>query len=89
MKSLPFVRAGSAGPSARSSPLTASTPGTAATGSAIYRLDVSPDGRYVADGDRPQEVNGFFPVDISTGDAPNPLWQFDGLVDLPAPTSKG
>jgi ABC-2 type transport system permease protein len=57
-------------------------PGTTATGSAIYQLDVNPDGRYVADGDGPQEVNGFFQVQTSTGDAPNPLWQFDGSVDL-------
>jgi ABC-2 type transport system permease protein len=57
-------------------------PGATATGSAIYQLDVTPDGRYVADGDGPQEVNGFFQVHTSTGDAPNPLWQFDGLVDL-------
>jgi len=64
-------------------------PGATAVGSAIYQLDVTPDGRYVADGDGPQEVNGFFQVRTSTGDAPNPLWQFDGLVDLLAPTSKG
>jgi ABC-2 type transport system permease protein len=57
-------------------------PGATATGSAIYQLDASPDGRYVADGDGPQEVNGFFQVHTSTGDAPNPLWQFDGSVDL-------
>jgi ABC-2 type transport system permease protein len=57
-------------------------PGTRATGSAIYQLDVNPDGRYVADGDGPQEVNGFFQVRTSTGDAPNPLWQFDDTVDL-------
>jgi ABC-type uncharacterized transport system ATPase subunit len=25
----------------------------------------------------------------STGDARNPLWQFDGVVDVLAPTSKG
>ena len=56
--------------------------GTAAIGSAIYQLDVNPDGRYVADGDGPQEVNGFFQVHTATGDVPNPLWQFDGLVDL-------
>jgi ABC-2 type transport system permease protein len=60
-------------------------PGSTATGSAIYQLDVTPDGRYVADGDGPQEVNGFFQVHTATGDAPNPLWQFDGLVDLLAP----
>jgi ABC-2 type transport system permease protein len=57
-------------------------PGATATGSAIYQLDVTPDGRYVADGDGPQEVNGFFQVRTATGDAPNPLWQFDGSVDL-------
>jgi ABC-2 type transport system permease protein len=61
-------------------------PGSTATGSAIYQLDVNPDGRYVADGDGPQEVNGFFQVHTSTGDAPNPLWQFDGSVDLLTPT---
>jgi ABC-2 type transport system permease protein len=63
-------------------------PGTAAVGSAIYQLDVSPEGRYVADGDGPQEVNGFFQLHTATGDAPNPLWQFDGLVDLLTHTSK-
>ncbi len=57
-------------------------PGTTAVGSAIYQLDVNPDGRYVADGDGPQEVNGFFQVHTSTGEAPNPLWQFDGSIDL-------
>ena len=56
--------------------------GAAAVGSATYQLDVNPDGRYVADGDGPQEVNGFFQVHTATGDAPNPLWQFDGSVDL-------
>jgi ABC-2 type transport system permease protein len=60
-------------------------PGTTATGSAIYQLDVTPDGRYVADGDGPQQVNGFFLVHTSTGDASNPLWQFDGSVDLLRP----
>jgi ABC-2 type transport system permease protein len=62
-------------------------PGATATGSAIYQLDVTPDGRYVADGDGPQAVNGFFQVHTSTGDAPNPLWQFDGSVDLLTPIS--
>ena len=57
-------------------------PGSAATGSAIYQLDVSPDGHYVADGDGPQEVNGFFQVHTLTGNTPNPLWQFNGQVDL-------
>jgi ABC-2 type transport system permease protein len=60
-----------------------------ATGQAIYQLDVSPNGRYVADGDGPNEVNGYFVVHAPYGDAPNPLWQFDGLVDLLAPASKG
>jgi ABC-2 type transport system permease protein len=64
-------------------------PGTQAVGSAIYQLDVNPDGRYVADGDGPQEVNGFFQVHIATGDAPNPLWQFDGLIDLLTTPSRG
>ncbi len=64
-------------------------PGSTATGSAVYQLDVTADGRYVADGDGPQEVNGFFQVRTATGDAPNPLWQFDGSVDLLTPTSKG
>ena len=62
--------------------VTWSLPGSTAKGSAIYQLDVTPDGRYVADGDGPQQVNGFFQVRIATGDAPNPLWQFDGLVNL-------
>ena len=57
-------------------------PGATAIGSAIYQLDVTPDGRYVADGDGPPEVNGFFQVRTATGDAPNPLWKFDGSVDL-------
>jgi ABC-2 type transport system permease protein len=57
-------------------------PGSAAIGSAIYQLDVNPQGRYVADGDGPQEVNGFFQVHTLTGDVPNPLWQFDGSIDL-------
>jgi ABC-2 type transport system permease protein len=62
-------------------------PGATAVGSSVYQLSVSPDGRYVADGDGPLEVNGFFQVHTATGDAPNPLWQFDGSVDLltPAP----
>ncbi|HWH94326.1 MAG TPA: ABC transporter permease [Baekduia sp.] len=60
-------------------------PGSTATGSAIYQLDVTPDGRYVADGDGPQAVNGFFQVRTSTGDAPNPLWQFDASVNLLTP----
>jgi ABC-2 type transport system permease protein len=64
-------------------------PGATAVGSAVYQLDLTADGRYVADGDGPQEVNGFFQVHTPTGDAPNPLWQFDGSVDLLSATSKG
>ncbi|MFD7641972.1 ABC transporter permease [Kitasatospora sp. NPDC059795] len=64
-------------------------PGVEATGTAVYQLDIAPDGRFVADGDGPKEVNGYFLVRTATGDAPNPLWQFDGNVELlPAP-SKG
>lgn len=64
-------------------------PGTTATGHAIYQLDITPDGRYVADGDGPKEVNGYFQVRTPTGDAPNPLWQLDGSVDLLANAPKG
>jgi len=53
-----------------------------ATGQAIYQLDVSANGRYVADGDGPNQVNGYFVIHAPYGDAPNPLWEFDGLVDL-------
>ena len=63
-------------------------PGATAVGSAVYQLDVAPDGRYVADGDGPAEVNGFFQVRTPSGDAPNPLWQLDGLVDLLPPLRK-
>ncbi|MGC4109286.1 MAG: ABC transporter permease [Nocardioides sp.] len=58
------------------------TPGTAFVGQATYQLDVAADGRYVADGDGPTDVNGSFQLHTAHGDAPNPLWQFDGLVDL-------
>ncbi len=64
-------------------------PGVDAVGQAIYQLDVTADGRYVADGDGPQEVNGYFLVRTPTGDAPNPLWQVDGVVDLLATPRKG
>ncbi|MGA5820204.1 ABC transporter permease [Kitasatospora sp. NPDC094028] len=57
-------------------------PGTAAPGTAVYQLDIAPDGRLTADGDGPKEVNGYFLVHTPTGDAPNPLWQFDGQVAL-------
>ncbi|MFD8838253.1 ABC transporter permease, partial [Streptomyces griseofuscus] len=63
-------------------------PGVEATGTAVYQLDVTSDGRFVADGDGPKEVNGYFLVRTPEGDAPNPLWQFDGNVEL-LPTSKG
>lgn len=64
-------------------------PGAKAVGQAIYQLDITPDGRYVADGDGPVEVNGFFQLRAPYGDAPNPLWQFDGTVDLLASSRKG
>lgn len=64
-------------------------PGARAVGSAIYQLDVTPDGRYVADGDGPVSVNGFFQVHTDSGDEPNPLWQFDGQINLITPVSKG
>lgn len=63
-------------------------PDVEATGSAIYQLDVTADGRFMADGDGPKEVNGYFLVRTPTGDGPNPLWQFDGNVEL-LPTLKG
>ncbi|AEV85337.1 ABC transporter permease [Actinoplanes sp. SE50] len=57
-------------------------PEVTAVGQAVYQLDVATDGRYVADGDGPKEVNGYFVVRTDNGDAPNPLWQFDGIVEL-------
>jgi ABC-2 type transport system permease protein len=64
-------------------------PGVAAEGQAVYQLNVTADGRYIADGDGPREVNGYFIVSTPTGDAPNPLWQFDGIVDLLETAPKG
>jgi ABC-2 type transport system permease protein len=64
-------------------------PGVEAAGSAIYQLDITPLGRYVADGDGPKEVNGFFLVRTPAGDEPNPLWQFDGSIELLPSTPKG
>ncbi|WP_374968607.1 ABC transporter permease [Terrabacter sp. BE26] len=65
-------------------------PGATAVGTALYQLDVSADGHYVADGDGPKEVNGYFQVRTPDGDAANPLWQIDALVDLSSrSTSKG
>jgi ABC-2 type transport system permease protein len=61
-------------------------PGVAVTGSAVYQLDVNANGRFIADGDGPKEVNGYFVIRTPDGDEPNPLWQFDGAVDLlPSP----
>lgn len=57
-------------------------PGVAITGQAIYQLDVTANGRYIADGDGPKEVNGYFLVQTPDGTEPNPLWQFDGNVEL-------
>ncbi|MBR7834825.1 ABC transporter permease [Actinospica durhamensis] len=57
-------------------------PGDNVTAQAIYQLDVTPNGRYIADGDGPVEVNGYFLIDRSGTVTPNPLWQFDGNVDL-------
>lgn len=57
-------------------------PGTDAPGTAVYQLDVAADGRLVADGDGPKDVNGYFLVHTPGGDAPNPLWQFDGRIEL-------
>jgi ABC-2 type transport system permease protein len=64
-------------------------PGVEVTGTAIYQLDVTSDGRFVADGDGPKEVNGYFQVRTPTGDQPNPLWQFDANVELLFTTPKG
>ncbi|WP_328432506.1 MULTISPECIES: ABC transporter permease [unclassified Streptomyces] len=64
-------------------------PSAPVAGTAIYQLDITSNGRFVADGDGPKEVNGYFLLRTSTGDAPNPLWQFDGSVDLLDTTSKG
>jgi ABC-2 type transport system permease protein len=64
-------------------------PGTSAAGNAVYQLNVNSNGRYEADGDGPKDVNGYFLVRTPAGDAPNPLWQFDGNVDLLANSPKG
>ncbi|MET9582002.1 ABC transporter permease [Streptomyces sp. NPDC006539] len=64
-------------------------PDVEAAGTAIYQLDVTADGRFMADGDGPKEVNGYFLVRTPIGDAPNPLWQFDGNVELLSTTLKG
>jgi ABC-2 type transport system permease protein len=64
-------------------------PDVEAAGTAIYQLDVTADGRFVADGDGPKEVNGYFLMRTPIGDAPNPLWQFDGNVELLPTAPKG
>jgi energy-coupling factor transporter ATP-binding protein EcfA2 len=61
-------------------------------GSGLYGhvpLDATADGRCIAEGDGPKEVNGYFLVRTPTGEAPNPLWQFDGNVDLLSTSPKG
>lgn len=57
-------------------------PGAPAPGTAVYQLNITSDGRVMADGDGPKEVNGYFLVHTATGDAPNPLWQFDARIEL-------
>ena len=57
-------------------------PGDNVTAQAIYQLDVTPNGRYIADGDGPVQVNGYFLIVTPGKVVPNPLWQFDGNVDL-------
>ncbi|MFE9421941.1 ABC transporter permease [Kitasatospora sp. NPDC006697] len=57
-------------------------PGYNATAQAIYQVDVSANGRYTADGDGPVQLNGYFLIVIDGKAVPNPLWQFDGNVDL-------
>lgn len=48
-----------------------------------YISSMSPrNGRYIADGDGPVEVNGYFLIVTQGKVVPNPLWQFDGNVDL-------
>ncbi|MBF9069745.1 ABC transporter permease [Streptacidiphilus sp. NEAU-YB345] len=52
------------------------------TAQAIYQLNVTANGRYEADGDGPVQVNGYFLIVAGGKVVPNPLWQFDGNVDL-------
>ena len=59
-----------------------SVPGDNVTAQAVYQLDVTANGRYIADGDGPQEVNGYFLILTGGRAVSNPLWQFDGNVDL-------
>ena len=57
-------------------------PGNNVTAQGIYQLDVTANGRFIADGDGPVAVNGYFLIDTAGKVVPNPLWQFDGNVDL-------
>jgi len=57
-------------------------PGDNITAQAVYQLDVTANGRYIADGDGPVQVNGYFLIAAGGKVIPNPLWQFDGNVDL-------
>ncbi|WP_037604088.1 ABC transporter permease [Streptacidiphilus rugosus] len=62
--------------------VTWNVPGYNATAQAVYQLDVSANGRYIADGDGPVQVNGYFLIVDAGQPDPNPLWQLDGNVDL-------
>ena len=57
-------------------------PGDNLTAQAIYQLNVTANGRYIADGDGPVQVNGYFLIVTAGKIVSNPLWQFDGNVDL-------
>ncbi|MEZ0064468.1 ABC-2 type transport system permease protein [Streptacidiphilus sp. MAP12-20] len=57
-------------------------PGAGVMAQAVYQVDVNPNGRYIADGDGPIQVNGYFLIINDGKPTPNPLWQFDGNVDL-------
>ncbi len=55
-------------------------PGTPAT--ALYNLDVMPNGCYTADGDGPSSLNGSASLQTESGPKINPLFRFDGCFDL-------
>ncbi|PYC86578.1 ABC transporter permease [Streptomyces tateyamensis] len=57
-------------------------PGYNATAQAVYQLDIAANGRYIADGDGPVQLNGYFLIVVGGQAVPNPLWQLDGNVDL-------
>ncbi|MBE1608161.1 hypothetical protein [Actinopolymorpha pittospori] len=63
--------------------------GVNARGTAIYQVDVTAEGLYIADGDGPEEVNGYFQVRTPDWGRAQPLRQFDGNVDLLASSRKG